>query len=682
MKIILTTAIAFAFISASQSFLESAEAPAGAPSGVHSGLETKHVDESIRPQDDLYRFVNNGWLKTAEIPADKSNYGTFTMLFDQSLERLKGIVEEATAVNAEPGSETRKIGDFYKSFVDTEKIETLGMKPIESYLKEVDAITDKETLAGWFARGQRIGIGGPVFFFISQDQKDATRYIGYLYQGGLGLPDRDYYFKEDDKTKALRAAYVTHIETMFKLAGFADPAGSAKKIYTLEEQLAKGHWTRVENRDPQKTYNKVEISKLETLTPDVDWNVFLDGLGLEGESAVVVSQPTYITALGRAMKNAPLDDWKLYARWRVLSGKAPFLSKTFDDENFNFYSKTLRGIEEQEPRWKRAIQNIDNFMGEAIGKIYVQKYFPPQNKARMEKLVQNLLVAYDQSIQNLDWMSPETKKAAKEKLSKFTYKIGYPDQWRDYSSLQVKADDLVGNVTRAVEFEYKRNLNKLGKPVDRNEWGMTPQTVNAYYRAVMNEIVFPAAILQPPFFNADADDAVNYGGIGAVIGHEIGHGFDDRGSQYDGDGNLRNWWTDQDRKEFEARTAKLVSQYASYSPVEGEHINGKLTLGENIGDLGGLSIAYKAYKLSLNGKEPQVIDGFTGDQRFFMGWAQVWARLYREEELRQRLVTDSHSPSEYRCNGVIRNMPEFYATFGVKEGDKLYLKPEDRVKIW
>ncbi len=649
---------------------------------VASGLEKKNFDDTIRPQDDLYRFVNNNWLKTAKIPADKSTYGTFAMLGDQSLERLKIIVEEAAGSKALPGSEAQKVGDFYKSYTNTEKLEALGLKPAEKYLQEVDAIQDKDALARWFARGQHFGITGPIRFFVNQDEKDATQYIGYFYQGGLGLPDRDYYFKEDDEIKKIRSAYLKHIESMFQYAGFSDPAGSAKKIYALEEQLAKGQWTRVENRDPQKTYNKVETDKLNALTSDFHWKNFVEGLGIQQQKAVVVSQPTYITAFGQAMKNGSLDDWRLYAKWRVLSDSAPYLSKKFDDEDFNFYSKTLRGIQEQEPRWKRAVQNIDALMGEAVGKIYVQKYFPPENKARMEKLVQNLLAAYDQSIQSLDWMSPETKKAAKEKLSKFTYKIGYTDKWRDYSTLEINKDDLLSNVVRAVEFEFNRELNKLGKPIDRTEWGMTPQTVNAYYNPVMNEIVFPAAILQPPFFSTVADDAVNYGGIGAVIGHEIGHGFDDQGSQYDGAGNLRNWWTDQDRKEFEARTRKLVAQYDSFFPVEGEHINGKMTLGENIGDLGGLSIAYKAYKLSLNGKEGPVIDGFTADQRFFMGWAQVWARLYREEELRQRLVTDPHSPSEYRCNGVIRNMPEFYKTFNVKEGDKLYLKPEERVKIW
>ncbi|MCI0415931.1 hypothetical protein L0222_24410 [bacterium] len=655
---------------------------AGDSATLASGLETKNMDESIRPQDDLYRFVNNDWLKTAKIPADKSHYGPSTKLFDQSLERLKLIVEEAAGSKAAPGTETQKVGDFFKSYMNTEKLETLGINPVEKYLHEVDAIADKEALARWFARSQHLGIGGPIRFFVEQDEKNATQYIGYFFQSGLGLPDRDYYFKDDEKSKEIRSAYLKHVEMMFAFAGFADPAGSAKKIYALEEQLAKGQWTRVENRDPQKTYNKVESDKLDALTAEFDWKGFVEGLGIQHQKAVVVSQPTYITAFGQTLKGGSIDDWKLYAKWRVLSEAASYLSKKFDDEDFNFYGKTLRGIQEQEPRWKRAVKNIDDLIGEAVGKIYVQKYFPPENKARMEKIVQNLLEAYDQSIQSLDWMSPETKKAAKAKLSKFTYKIGYPDKWRDYSSLTIKADDLVSNVISAVEFEYNRSLNKLGKPIDRTEWGMTPQTVNAYYNPVMNEIVFPAAILQPPFFNTAADDAVNYGGIGAVIGHEIGHGFDDQGSQYDGDGNLRNWWTDQDRKEFEARTRKLVAQYDSFYPLKGEHVNGKLTLGENIGDLGGLSIAYKAYKLSLNGKEAAVIDGFTADQRFFMGWAQVWARLYREEELRQRLAIDPHSPNEYRCNGVVRNIPEFYTTFNVKEGDKLYLKPEDRVKIW
>ncbi len=427
----------------------------------------KNFDESIRPQDDLYRFANNNWLKNSKIPADKSNYGTSAILFDQSLDRLKQIIEQAAQSKTAPGTETQKVGDFYRSYTNIEKIEALGMKPVEKYLQEVEAIADKPELAAWFAQGQRTGIDGPIQFFINQDEKDVNQYIGYFYQSGLGLLDRDSYFKEDDKSKEIRAAYLKHIETMFALAGFSDPAGSAKKIYALEEELAKGQWTRVENRDPQKTYNKIEINKLDALTADVDWQAFVNGLGLQNQTAVVVQQPTYMTAFGTAWKSGSIDDWKIYAKWRALSAAAPYLSKKFDDQSFDFYSKTLRGIQEQQPRWKRAVQNIDGLMGEAVGKIYVQKYFPPEDKARMEKLVQNLLTAYDQSIQDLDWMSPETKTAAKEKLSKFTYKIGYPDKWRDYSDLEIKADDLLGNVTRARVFEYNRNLNKLGKPIDR-----------------------------------------------------------------------------------------------------------------------------------------------------------------------------------------------------------------------
>ncbi|HSP07463.1 MAG TPA: M13-type metalloendopeptidase, partial [Acidobacteriota bacterium] len=558
MKKWILAAILFAVFAALQAPIESGDAPPSSRStAVVSGLQM-NVDRSIRPQDDFYRFVNNRWLKNTQIPPDKPVYGTFVILLDQSLERLKTIVEEAAGAGSEPASEPRKIGDFYKSFLDAGKLEELGLAPVAPYLKEVDALADKDALATWFARSQHLGISGPIRLQVNQDQKNATQYISYFYQSGLGLPDREYYFKEDDKSKEVRAAYLKHIETMFSLAGFADPAGSAKRIYALEEQLAKGQWTRVESRDPQKTYNKVEIGKLNTLGPDFNWKGFVDGLGISNQTAVIVAQPTYISALDAALKQGSVEDWKLYAKWRVLSDAAPYLSKKFDDESFNFNGKTLAGVQEQEPRWKRAVKNIDNLIGEAVGKIYVQKYFPAEDKSRMEKLVRNLLSAYDQSIESLDWMSPETKKAAKEKLSRFVYQIGYPEKWRDYSTLEIQSDDLLGNVVRASEFEYNRDLNKLGQPIDRTEWGMTPQTINAYYTPVMNKIVFPAAILQPPFFNRDADDAVNYGAIGAVIGHEIGHGFDDRGSQYDGDGNLRNWWNDKDRKEFEARTGKLV----------------------------------------------------------------------------------------------------------------------------
>ena len=666
---------------------ETAQAPAAAavaPAPV-SGIVTANVDQAVRAQDDLFRHVNGNWLKTTEIPADKSNYGSFTKLADDAQAQLKDIIEASAAAKNAPGSEAQKVGDFYNSYMNEAKREELGLKPIEPYFAEIEALKDKSALAAWFGKAQRDGVGTPIAMFINNDEKDTSKYISYFYQSGLGLPDRDFYDvkkKSDEKSQAIRDAYVKHIETMFTLAGQKDPAAAAKRIYALEEKIAQGQWDRVTNRDPQKTYNKVETAKLNTLTADFDWTAFVGGLGLANEAHVVVAQPTYISELGKVIKAGSLDDWKLYAKWRVLAGAAPVLAKAFDDENFNFYSKTLRGTQEQQPRWKRAVQTIDGAIGEAVGKIYVEKHFPPEAKARMEKLVQNLLVAFGQGIDGLEWMGADTKKAAHEKLGKFTYKIGYPDKWRDYSALEIKADDLLGNIVRATQFEYDRNINKLGKPIDRSEWFMTPQTVNAYYNPTMNEIVFPAAILQPPFFNMAADDAVNYGGIGAVIGHEIGHGFDDQGSQYDGDGNLRNWWTEQDLAEFKARTSKLVAQYNAFEPLPGKHVNGEFTLGENIGDLGGLTIAHKAYLLSLNGQPAPVIDGLSGDHRFFMGWAQVWARKYREEELSQRLVTDPHSPSEYRSNGTVRNIPEFYSAFGVKEGDALYLKPEERVKIW
>lgn len=686
MKKFLLTGIAVAILAACSNespTTESTEAPAAkVQAALVSGIDASNIEIAVRAQDDLYRHVNGKWLEKTVIPADKSNYGSFTKLADDAEVQLRAIIEESAATTAEAGSDKQKVGDFYKSFMDAEALEKRGLDPIKPIIAEIDGLKDKNELMVWFGQAQRSGVRSPITMFINQDKKDATRYAAYFYQSGIGLPDRDYYFKDDEKSKSIRDAYVKHIETMLSLAGIEGSASAAKSIYSIEEKIAKGHWERVANRDPVKTYNNVEVAKLDSLSKDINWPGFVGALGLGNEKNIIVYQPSFITEFGNVLKSTSMNDWKLYAKWRLISGAAPVLTKVLDDENFNFYSKTLRGVEQQQERWKRGVQFTDDVIGEAVGKIYVQKHFPPEAKARMEKLVQNLLVAFGQGIDGLEWMTPETKVAAREKLSKFTYKIGYPDKWRDYSSLEIKADDLFGNAQRATEFEYDRNLKKLGAPIDRTEWFMTPQTVNAYYNPVANEIVFPAAILQPPFFNLNADDAVNYGGIGAVIGHEIGHGFDDSGSQYDGDGNLRNWWTDSDRTEFEKRTGQLVEQYDAFEPLPGKKVNGKFTLGENIGDLGGLTIAYKAYQLSLNGQPAPTIDGYTGDQRLFMGWAQVWARKYREEELAQRLITDPHSPSEYRCNGIVANMPEFYAAFDVKEGDKLFVAPEKRVKIW
>lgn len=657
------------------------EAPA--PKALTSGIDATHFDAAIRPQDDLFRAVNGKWLDSFEIPADKSNYGSFTKLDDDAEAQLKAIIEEMSDRKAvAAGSEEQKIRDFYNAFMDEAKLEELGVKPLEPTFAKIDALTSKAEISALIAALAREGFKTPIAPYVHQDNRNATAYIGDLYQYGLGLPDRDFYLLNDAKFKSIREGYVAHIEKMLTLAGFKDAAKAAKDIMALETRLAKAHWDKVENRDPVKGYNKLDAAALKKLTSEIDWAVFLKGVGFDTLPAIIVSQPSYITGLGKEIKSTSLDTWKIYFKWHALSSAAPYLNKAIVDENFAFNGKTLNGIQEIRPRWKRAVEATEGALGEALGKVYVAKHFPPENKARMEALVANLRTAYEQSINSLTWMSDETKKKAQEKLAKFAVKIGYPSQWRDYSSMEVIAGDLTGNLQRATAFEYQRNLNKLGKPIDRTEWGMTPQTVNAYYNPEMNEIVFPAAILQPPFFDVNADDAANYGGIGAVIGHEISHGFDDQGSQFDGDGNLQQWWTKEDRVKFEALGAKLAAQYDQYEPVKGYTVNGKFTLGENIGDLGGLTVAHKAYVLSLDGKEAPVIDGLTGDQRFFYGWSQVWARKYREENLLTRLKTDPHSPSEQRANGTPVNVPAYYNAFGVKEGDKMFKPEAERITIW
>ncbi len=657
---------------------ETAAAPA-----LGSGIDKSLADTSVRPQDDLYRAIDGNWLKNTPIPADKTNYGAFTKLADDAEAQLRAIIEELAAkTDKKAGSVEQKVGDYYAAFMDEAKAEELGLTPIEAELARIDAIKDKKELPLVMAELVRKGVGVPLVPYVHQDPKDSTQYAGDLYQYGLGLPDRDYYLIDDDKFKGIRAQYLAHLQKMFELARIDGGAQKAKDVLALETALAKAQWDKVENRDPVKTYNAFEPAKLSTLAPQIDWPGYLGAVGYGELKQVLVSQPTYVTGVGKLLDSAPLAQWQSYLKWQLLHAHASLLSKAFVDEDFAFNGKILNGQQEQRPRWKRGVEGIENSLGEAAGQIYVQRHFPAESKARIEKLVKNLIAAYAVAIDNLEWMSADTKKAAQEKLSKFTYKIGYPDEWRDYGKMEVKAGDSVGNSQRAAAFEYERNLAKLGKPIDRKEWHMTPQTVNAYYNPEMNEIVFPAAILQPPFFQVDAEDAVNYGGIGAVIGHEISHGFDDQGSQYDGDGNLRMWWTDEDRKKFEALGNALAAQYDAYEPVAGYHVNGKFTLGENIADLGGLTIAHAAYLKSLDGKPATDIDGLSADQRFFMGWAQVWRRSYREENLLNRLKTDPHSPSEYRCNGVVINVPPFYDAFGVKEGDKLYTPAEQRIKIW
>jgi predicted metalloendopeptidase len=629
--------------------------------------------------------VNGGWLARNPIPADKARYGVFIKLRDETLTQLHDIVEGLEREpDAAKDADARKIRDLYASFMDQGRLDKLGLSPLAGELARIDAMRSKDEVAALVAHLNEIGISAPYGQSIHQDARDSTRYIVDLFQGGLGLPDRDYYLKDDDaRLKDMRGKYRAHIEKMMGMAGDPASAATAERILALETGLARAQWTRVENRDPVKRYNPVEVAKLPELAPGYDWKRYLVAADVDGKvDRVIVSQPSYMKGFAKLLEDTPLAVWKSYFRWRLIDGYSAYLSKPFVDEHFAFDGTVVRGIPENRPRWQRALTAVEGSMGEALGKLYVARHFPPEKKARMDQLVKNLLAAYRQGIDGLDWMSPETKKEAQAKLATFEPHIGYPSRWRDYSKLEIVRGDLVGNLMRAERFDYLRNLAKLGKPVDREEWLMSPQTVNAYYYPPMNEIVFPAAILQPPFFDADADDALNYGAIGAVIGHEISHGFDDSGSQYDGVGNLRNWWTKADHEKFGARTAALVAQYEAYSPLPGYHLNGKLTLGENIADNSGLAIAWKAYQISLGGRPAPVIDGLTGAQRFFIGWSRVWPEKRREQEVLRMLKIDPHSPGRFRANGAAVNQEAFYEAFGVKEGDRMYLPPDRRVTIW
>ncbi|MYM97184.1 M13 family peptidase [Rugamonas sp. FT81W] len=650
-----------------------------------SGVELDGINAAVRPQDDFFLNLNGKWLAKTEIPADKSSWGSFEKLDDDTKPQLRAIIEAAAAdPNKTPGSDAQRIGDFFASYMDEAKLEQLGLTPLRADLDRVAALKDKKDIPALIAHFNRYGVTAPYGFAIHQDNKDSTRYVADLVQDGLSLPDRDYYLKKSDKKMAdTLAKYQQHVTSMLTLAGNANPAADARAIVALETELAKIQWTKVELRDPVKAYNKVPLAKLSKLAPGYDWTTWLNDTGIAGKvDYVIVSQPSFITGFNKLLDKTPLATWQAWFRWQVIHASAPYLSKDFAKENFAFYGTVLGDIKEQEPRWKRAVNATDGALGESLGKLYVEQHFPAERKARMEALVQNLLAAFKQSIDTLDWMGPATKEQARAKLAKFMVKIGYPNKWRDYSPLVVARDDLVGNVQRSRAFDYNKEVNKLGKPVDRDEWGMTPQTINAYYNPELNEIVFPAAILQPPFFNADADDAVNYGAIGAVIGHEISHGFDDQGAQYDGDGNLRDWWTKADHKNFAAKSKMLVKQYNAFSPLKGYHVNGELTLGENIADNSGAAIALKAYLISLNGQPSPVIDGLTGEQRFYMGFGQVWRSKIRDAQQIVYLKSDPHSPDQFRANGTVRNQPGFYNAFGVKPGDKMYLAPKDRVIMW
>jgi putative endopeptidase len=647
-----------------------------------SGITKKNMDTLVKPGDNFDRFVNGTWAKNNKIPADKASYGAFDMLYDKSQKDVKAIIEEASKGSFSEGSDEQKIGDYYSSYTNRKDRDAKGVTPIQSELKAIDAIANYTDLATYFGKANRTGESIPFSVSVTEDFKDPKKYTLITWQGGLGLPEREYYLQNDAKMSDIRKKYVAHIEKMWQLVGLPNGAESAAKVMALETTLATNHMKKEDARNTVALYNKYALTDLKSLMPDFDWTAMLKNAGVANEKNIVIAQVAYTKSLNKIIKNTPIDTWKTYLKWSLINNTAGNLNTALDKQNFEFYGKILYGTEQQEEDWKRAVSAVNGSLGEIVGKVYVKKHFTPEAKERMTAMVKNLLKAYAASIKELDWMSANTKKEALAKVDKFMIKIGYPDKWRDYSALKVAKNDLFGNATRATEFEYNRMLSKLGKPVDRAEWGMTPQTVNAYYNPTLNEIVFPAAILQPPFFNLAADDAVNYGGIGAVIGHEIGHGFDDQGSTFDGEGVMRNWWTPQDLTAFQTRTKALVDQYSSFKAFPDLNLNGSFTLGENIGDLGGLSIALKAYKMSLNGKEAPKMDGYTGIQRVFLGWGQVWLDKTREEALRSQVASDSHSPAKFRLNGVVRNIPEFYEAFNVKATDSLYLAPEKRVKIW
>jgi predicted metalloendopeptidase len=662
--------------------LAQAQAQANSPQSLSSGLDLGAFDRSVRPQDDLNAFVNGRWAAQTVIPADRSSIGTFDQLQETSTQQLRQIVDRLgreSAALTDPND--RAVVAFYRSYMDTARLQRLGLKPIVSLLESVERISSRAELAEAFGSLSGVGVSVPLEAQVHPHQKRSSEYVLDLSQGGLGLPDRDYYLSDDETFGKVRQAYAQHIERSLKLAGTAHPDEAARQILALETALARVQWSRVENRDPVKTYNETAIMDLPTVLPDFHWLGYIGALGAH-TSTVNLSQPTYLSGLSGVLAAHPLSAWRLYLRWQVVRAYSPYLSKPFADEHFAFYGTILEGIPKQKERWKRGIELVDRQVGEALGRRYAETFFPPQSKARVETLVRNLIATYAADIETLDWMGADTKRSAHEKLDKLLLKIGYPDHWRDYSSVTIQADDLLGNVLRSTRFEHERMMAKLGHPVDRTEWDMTPPTINAYYNPTVNEIVFPAGILQPPFFDSKADDAVNYGAVGAVIGHEISHGFDDEGSQFDAQGNLRNWWTESDKEAFDLKAKALVAEYGAFEPVKGFHINGELTLGENIADNSGLAIAFKAYQRSLGGQAAPVIDGFTGAQRFYLGFAQVWREKSRDEVVIELIKTDPHSMPQYRVLGTVRNQPGYYEAFGVGPKDAAWLPPEQRVLMW
>jgi len=654
---------------------------AGKPELGTFGFDEAGMDKAIKPGDDFVAYTSGNYLKTLEIPADRSDYGMFTKLRDLSQERTRTIIEDAAKMPAAPGSNAQKVGDFYASFMDEAGIEAKGLSPMKAELATIAAVKDKSELARLIGDAAREDVTSPINILVVQDLKDPTIMSAYVGQGGLGLPDRDYYLDEaNPRFAAAREKYKSLIAEMLTLAGFDNAAARAAAIYNLEVKIAKIHWTQVEKRQVDKIYNPVPRADAATVYPGFDWAQYVAAAGLDGQNQLIIAHPSAVKGAAALFASEPLAVWKDYLSFHALRGAANFLPKKFVDANFGM-TKVLSGQPEIQPRWKRAVDYSSVVLGEAVGSLYVQKYFPPEAKAKADEMVKNIIAAMDTRLAKLAWMDPKTKAAARDKLASFTPKIGYPDKWRDYSAIVIVRGDALGNSRRAARAEYSRQLAKIGKPIDKSEWQMTPMTVNAYANPLWNEIVFPAAILQAPFFDPNADDAVNYGGIGAVIGHEITHHFDDQGRKFDKDGKLSDWWTKEDETRFRALTDKVVAQYAAYEPLPGRKINGELTLGENMADLAGVNIAFDAWKRSLGGKPAPKINGWTGEQRFYLGFSQVWRQKYRDAILNQRLTVDPHSPGHYRPY-VVRNLDGWYQAFGVKPGEKYYLAPADRLNVW
>ena len=644
------------------------------------GVALDHMDNSVSPGDNFYEFVNGTWLANTEIPSDRSRYGSFSILRDRAEKRVRKIIEGAAAKD-NPTADEKRIGDYYNAYLDIKTIEEKGLSPLKPALDRIRAAKTHADITALMS-DIYLGLDSPVSPFVYIDAKDNENYIVYWSQSGLNLPNRDYYFDDSEKGQTILAGFKDYLTAILTEAGVNDPAASADGVLSFETALAEGHWDRVQQRQRELLYNKMSLSELKEFAPGMPWEQVLEDVGLGGQETFVIREKSAIQNAAAVFAKTDVEVLKDYLTVSLIGGHSAYLPERIDNIGFDFYGKTLRGQDEQRPRWKRGVSAIGGSLGEVVGKVYVKEYFPPSSKSQMTELVENLRVTFKDGIDNLEWMDDATQEQAQYKLAKFNPKIGYPDRWETYKGLTVDRDDLIGTAQSVRAWQWKDSIDQLGKPIDREEWGMTPQTVNAYYNSFLNEIVFPAAILDAPFFDPNADPAVNYGGIGAVIGHEMGHGFDDQGRKSDGDGVQRDWWTEEDAENYKARAAALSAQYSAFEPLPGEFLNGDLGLGENIGDLTGVTMAYAAYKRSLGGKEAPVIDGFTGDQRFFLSWAQIWASLYKDAALSSQIKNGPHSPGEFRANGIVRNIDQWYDAFGITEDDPMYIPPEKRVKIW